>query len=160
MSDETEPLPDIMEARHWRKAGWIARVIKNGDDDGWAVAMTRIGDEAPALIGPWTMGRDKKNPKPLDINAFNTLVKTASEVIRRHEQAEWARLHKVFRYTRKDGTNVLAKLDVVPDEFDPHAILKVTVAETDELLSDARVRPDFKLNATSLERHLRDGDDD
>jgi hypothetical protein len=38
--------------------------------------------------------------------------------------------------------------------------LKVTVAETDELLSDARVRPDFKLNATSLERHLRDGDDD
>jgi hypothetical protein len=29
------------------------------------------------------MGRDKKNPKPLDASAFQTLVKTASEVLRR-----------------------------------------------------------------------------
>ena len=48
----------------------------------------------PALVGPWTMGRDKKNPKPLDQSAFNTLVKTASEVIRRHEQSLQATLHK------------------------------------------------------------------
>ena len=77
----------VHEPRLWADNGWTAKVIKNEDDDGWAVAMTRDGEREPALVGPWTMGRDKKNPKPLDVNAFNTLVKTASEVIRRHEQA-------------------------------------------------------------------------
>jgi hypothetical protein len=78
---------EVMEPGLWKKNGWIARVIKNPDDDGWAVEMTRIGDDEPALVGPWTMGRDKKNPKPLDQPAFLTLVKTASEVLRRHEQS-------------------------------------------------------------------------
>jgi hypothetical protein len=56
----------------------------------------QAGEAEPALVGPWTMGRDKKNPKPLDTNAFNTLVKTASEVLRRHEQQLHAQLHKQF----------------------------------------------------------------
>ena len=33
------------------------------------------------------MGRDKKSPKPLDQSAFLTLVKTATEVLIRHEQS-------------------------------------------------------------------------
>ena len=53
----------VHEARRWVDNGWTARVIKNEDDDGWAVAMTRDGEREPALVGPWTMGRDKKNPK-------------------------------------------------------------------------------------------------
>jgi hypothetical protein len=57
-------------------------VIKNEDDDGWAVAMHKDGEVEPALVGPWTMGRDKKNPKPLDRTAFSTRVKTASKWIR------------------------------------------------------------------------------
>ncbi len=65
----------IKQDRLWADNGWTARVIKNEDDDGWAVAMTRDGEAEPALVGPWTMGRDKKNPKPLDTSAFNTLVK-------------------------------------------------------------------------------------
>ena len=72
--------------RLWIDNGWTARVIKNEDDEGWAVEMIKDGEPEPALVGPWTMGRDKKNPKPLDSAAFNTLVKTAAEVIRRHEQ--------------------------------------------------------------------------
>ena len=40
------------------------------------------------------MGRDKKNPKPMDANAFRTLVKTATEVLMRHEQQRRAMLHK------------------------------------------------------------------
>ena len=76
----------IQEPRLWASDGWTARVIKNEDDDGWAVAMTRDGQAEPARIGPWTMGRDKKNPKPLDGNAFSTLVKTASEFVRRSGQ--------------------------------------------------------------------------
>ena len=84
-ADDDTPAP-IHEPRVWSDERWIAQVIKNEDDDGWAVSMTLHGESEPALVGPWTMGRDKKNPKPLDVNAFNTLVKTASEVLRRHEQ--------------------------------------------------------------------------
>ncbi|MEX1167669.1 MAG: hypothetical protein WEK74_12535, partial [Hydrogenophaga sp.] len=78
--------PTVNEDRLWSDGQWTARVINNDDDDGWAVAMYLDGQSEPALVGPWTMGRDKKNPKPLDVNAFNTLVKTAKEVIRRSEQ--------------------------------------------------------------------------
>ena len=153
-----DELPDISEPTRWRRAGWTATVVKNLDDDGWAVEMTRDGESEPALVGPWTMGRDKKNPKPLDLPAFHTLVKTANEVIRRHEQAAHARLHKVFRFTRKDGTNVVAKLDLVPDEDDPHGILVCTVAETEEVLAEGRVRPDMKLDARRVETFLGGGE--
>lgn len=52
----------IFEDRLWHHKGWEARIIKNEDDDGWAVSMTQDGQAEPALVGPWTMGRDKKNP--------------------------------------------------------------------------------------------------
>jgi hypothetical protein len=133
----------VREPRLWADNGWTARVMKNGDDDGWAVAMTRDGEREPALIGPWTMGRDKKNPKPLDVNAFNTLVKTASEVIRRHEQAVHAAMHKQFQIGTDSG-RVLVTLDIVPDEFDPHALLAAQ-DEFGEQIAQVKVRPDFKL---------------
>ena len=97
MNTSTEPDntdEPIHEPRRWRDNGWTAQVIKNENDEGWAVSMTPDGQSEPALTGPWTMGRDKKNPKPLDTNAFNTLVKTAHEVVRRHEQHLQATLHK------------------------------------------------------------------
>src|SRR3954463_9364427 len=84
----------IHEDRLWRDGGWTARVIKNEDDEGWAVAMIKDGEPEPALGGPWAMGGDKKNPKPLDVSAFNTLVKTAAEVLRRHEQQLHAQHHR------------------------------------------------------------------
>ena len=134
----------VREPRLWADNGWTAKVIKNEDDDGWAVAMTRDGEREPALVGPWTMGRDKKNPKPLDVNAFNTLVKTASEVIRRHEQAVRATMHKQFQVGTESG-RVLVTLDIVPDEFDPHALLAAQ-DEFGEQLAQVKVRPDFKLS--------------
>ena len=79
---------------HWKADGWAARIIKNEDDDGWAVEMTRDGELEPALVGPWTMGRDKKNPKPLDPSAFSTLVRAANEVRTRHQQQLKAQLHR------------------------------------------------------------------
>ena len=133
----------VREPRLWEDNGWTARVMKNENDDGWAVAMTRDGEREPALVGPWTMGRDKKNPKPLDVNAFNTLVKTASEVIRRHEQAVHAAMHKQFQITTDSG-RVLVTLDIVPDEFDPHALLAAQ-DEFGEQIAQVKVRPDFKL---------------
>src|SRR5476649_2153323 len=112
----------LHEDRLWRDDGWTAKVIKNEDDDGWAVQMIKDGEAEPALTGPWTMGRDKKNPKPLDPNAFRTLVKTASEVLRRHEQQRHAMLHKDFT-VRLDGEDVTVSLDIVPDEDEPYALL-------------------------------------
>jgi len=90
----TELTEKIQQPRLWRGDGWTARVIKNEDDDGWAVAMFKDAESEPALVGPWTMGRDKKNPKPLDGNAFSTLVKTAREFVRRSEQQLHAALHQ------------------------------------------------------------------
>ena len=138
---------DSRDPRRWQENGWIAQVLKNEDDDGWAVSMTRDGEREPALVGPWTMGRDKKNPKPLDVNAFNTLVKTASEVIRRHEQAVHAAMHKQFQ-VGTDAGRVLVTLDIVPDEFDPHALLAAQ-DEFGEQLAQVKVRPDFKLTMSA-----------
>ena len=137
----------VREALLWADNGWTAKVLKNEDGDGWAVAMTRDGEREPALVGPWTMGRDKKNPKPLDVNAFNTLVKTAAEVIRRHEQAVHAAMHKQFQIGTDSG-RVLVTLDIVPDEFDPHALLAAQ-DEFGEQIAQVKVRPDFKLTMAS-----------
>ncbi|MBK9034862.1 MAG: hypothetical protein IPL61_26965 [Myxococcales bacterium] len=154
---ETTP-EDITEPTRWRKAGWIAQVQKNEDDDGWAVAMTRVGDDEPALVGPWTMGRDKRNPKPLDAGAFATLVKTASEVLRRHEQSARAALHRTLTFTTDAGARVKADLDVAIDDDDPHAILVVTDVATDEEVRRGRVRQAFKLTASTVEKFVRTGE--
>lgn len=135
------------EPRLWCGDGWTAKVLKNEDDDGWAVAMIKDGEPEPALVGPWTMGRDKKNPKPLDGNAFSTLVKTASEFVRRHEQQLHASLHQSITVSAKSA-RVTVSLDIVPDEDHPHAVL---AARDDDgtLLGEVRVPPAFKLNRTS-----------
>lgn len=144
----------IQEPRLWRNKGWTARVIKNEDDDGWAVAMIKDGESEPALIGPWTMGRDKKNPKPLDPSAFNTLVKTASEFLRRHEQQLHALHHKKLTVSTPSGP-VSVTLDIVPDEDDPYALLGAQDAEG-ETLAQVRVVPNFKLNSASASAWIED----
>jgi hypothetical protein len=137
----------VQEPRLWQGNGWTARVIKNEDDDGWAVAMYKDGESEPALVGPWTMGRDKKNPKPLDTPAFHTLVKTASEVIRRHEQQLHARLHKSTVVSTAEG-ELKVTLDIVPDEDNPYALLSA-FDEMGERVAQVRVAPDFKLSPGS-----------
>ena len=137
----------VHEDRLWHDNGWTARVIKNEDDEGWAVEMVKDGEAEPALVGPWTMGRDKKNPKPLDVSAFNTLVKTASEVIRRHEQQLHATLHRNVAVT-VNGQRVTVALDIVADEDDPHALLSASDV-LGESLASVRVGAGFKLNVSS-----------
>ena len=142
-SDSGSEREAIREARLWRDNGWTAQVIKNEDDDGWAVAMTPDGQVEPALVGPWTMGRDKKNPKPLDTAAFNTLVKTAAEFVRRHEQQLHASLHQQIDIPHGDG-RVTVTLDIEPDEEAPSAMLRATNA-AGEVLGQASVSPGFQL---------------
>ena len=141
-------LPDpVFEPRLWVNKGWTARVIKNEDDDGWAVEMILDGQAEPALVGPWTMGRDKKNPKPLDTNAFNTLFKTASEVLRRHEQHQHAMHHKKLMVT-VNCRQISVSLDIVPDEDDPYAWLSAHEMDG-EPIARVKVAAGFQFNATS-----------
>ena len=147
MQAENQLDEEAREPRLWQGNGWTARVIKNEDDDGWAVAMTPDGQVEPALVGPWTMGRDKKNPKPLDSAAFNTLVKTAAEFVRRHEQQLHATLHQSIAITHKTE-RINISLDIEPDEENPSAMLRALDA-AGEVLAEVRVAPSFKLTRDS-----------
>jgi len=151
----TDSPEKLQEPRLWRADGWTARVIKNEDDDGWAVAMTRDGQTEPALVGPWTMGRDKKNPKPLDGSAFITLVKTAGEFVRRQQQQLHASLHPSITLATERGA-VTVQLDIAPDEDNPSATLSARNA-FDELLAQARVPPSFKLSRSSALAWVENG---
>jgi hypothetical protein len=150
--DTQEP---IHEDRVWSDEHWTARVIKNEDDDGWAVAMFLDGQVEPALVGPWTMGRNKKDPKPLDTSAFNTLVKTAKEVIRRSEQQRHAELNKNVSVS-VGGQRIRVELAIVPDEEGATASLRAVNA-FDEELARVPVSPGFKLHVNSAEAWVGSG---
>jgi hypothetical protein len=98
------------------------------------------------------MGRDKKNPKPLDANAFSVLVKTAYEVRRRHEQALHAMLHKTVT-VEYQGDRCKVSLQIIPDEYEPHAFLRA-FDPLDDLLAEVRVEANFKLTNQSAERWI------
>lgn len=81
------------------------------------------------------------------MNAFNTLVKTAYEVLRRHEQQLHARLHKSTVVSGADG-ELKVTLDIVPDEDNPYALL-TAIDEMGEQVAQVRVDPGFKLSPAS-----------
>ena len=118
--------------------------MKNNDGEGWAVVMVLQGEAEPARVGPWTMGHDKKNPKPLDTAAFNTLVKTTSEVLRR----------QVAVATAQERVDVT--LDIVPDDDDPHALLAARDA-TGERLAEVRVGAGLRPGLTSATAWIEGG---
>jgi hypothetical protein len=146
LTDDTAP---IQEPRVWQDEHWTARVVKNEDDDGWAVAMFKTGQVEPALVGPWTMGRDKKNPKPLDGNAFITLVKTASEFVRRSEQQRHASLHQSLS-VQGPGGRVSVLLDIEPDDDNPTASLSAQ-DEAGVLLVQWKVDAAFQFNRHTVQ---------
>jgi hypothetical protein len=130
---DTSYTPDVPELvqqpRLWQDNGWTARVLKNEDDDGWAVAMIKDGEPEPALI------------------AFNTLVKTASEFVRRQEQQLHASLHQSITVTA-GAARVTVSLDIVPDEDNPYGTLSAH-DDAGELLAEVRVAASFKLSRSS-----------
>ena len=143
---EADPEASVYEPRLWRSKGWTARVVKNEDDDGWAVEMFKDGESEPALVGPWTMGRDKKSPKPLDAPAFSTLIKTASEVLRRHEQHLYALLHRKLTVNTPSG-QISVTLDIVADDDDPYALLGACDADGEPL-----DRKSTRLNSSHIQK--------
>jgi hypothetical protein len=152
---EDEAPVALQQATLWQDDGWTARIIKNEDDDGWAVAMTQDGQSEAALVGPWTMGRDKKNPKPLDAPAFHTLVKTANEVLRRHEQQLHAILHKQVDVDL-GLARIRVTMDITPDDDDPTAVLTARDRDGNEL-ARVGVSPAFKLTRDSATAWIEGG---
>ena len=155
MNEQSTPAePDIMEPTLWRKNGWTARVIKS-DDDGWAVEIRKAGLTEPALISPWVMGRDKKNPKPFDGPAFATFVKTASEVLdrsaRQHDAAMNKRLAIAWEGRWYDVT-----LELVPDEYEPYAVLSA-VDDGGQVVAKHRVAANYKFNRDLANDWVRGG---
>jgi hypothetical protein len=148
---------DIYEDTHWQKSGWVARVCKNEDDDGWAVEMRRLGDSEPVFVGPWTMGRDKKNPKPLNPKDFGTLVKSAAEVLERAQSFARAKNHKSIFMTSGLGERLRVHLDIVPDEDDPSATLTAFDDATGALLWSRPVPPSFALSQKAVTALLARG---
>jgi len=142
MNDLTTSEPDLMEPTRWRKNGWFAKVIKNEDDDGWAVEIRKAGLSEPVLVSPWVMGRDKKNPKPFDANAFNTFVKTATEVLDRSHSQREAALKKTLAIA-SGGRWFQVTLEQVVDEYEPHAYLRA-VDDGGSTVASYRVEPGFK----------------
>jgi len=103
--------------------------------------------------GPW--GAIKRIPSRSMATHSNTLVKTASEVVLRHEQQLQASLHKTITVIVNDQP-VRVALDVVPDEDEPHALLSAHDPDGAQL-AQVRVRADFKLNAVSAEAWIAGG---
>lgn len=111
------------EDRTWRDQGWTAQIVDNEDGGGWALSMTRDGDDEPVLIVPWTMGRNKKDPKPLNKSDFRTQLKAARDVLRRSEHQIRAAHRVSLDVTVLSGERVRVVFDLIPDEVEPEGEL-------------------------------------
>jgi hypothetical protein len=85
----------------------------------------------------------------LDGSAFITLVKTASEFVRRSEHQLHATLHQSVTVNGPQG-RVTVSLDIVPDEDDPYATLSAQDEGGDALVA-VKVGAGFKLNRQSAQ---------
>lgn len=155
MTETPEDTPKIQEPRLWTGDGWTARVIKNEDDDGWAVEITKAGMSEPALISPWVMGRDKKNPKPFDQQAFMTFVKTATEVLARSSRQRDAALKKRLDIAW-EGKWYGITLEQVPDDYEPHAVLSA-VDDAGATVAKFQVAANFKFTRDAANAWVRGG---
>lgn len=155
--DSTDDSTDeVNEDRTWSAEGWTAQVQQNEHDEGWAVTMTRDGDAEPVLTSHWTMGRDKKSPKPLNVYDFRTLLKGARDVLTRHEAQARSARHRSVGVTDDSGAAVRVDLDIAADEDDPHAILSAW-DDAGEKLGERRVAPNFKLSAAAADKWVASG---
>jgi hypothetical protein len=96
------------------------------------------------------MGRDKVNPKPIDHAGFATLLKGANDVLRRHQEALRARLHRSITCTSETGQRLRADLDIQLDEDDPHAVVSVVDEQTSEIVRRGRANASFKLSEKTV----------
>ena len=138
----------------WRGKGWIAEVVQNEDGGGWAVEMRREGDEHPVYVAPWTMGRNKIDPKPLSQNAFNTWVKSASEFLMRSQHQSRTADRSSVTITMDDGESLKIIFDIERGDYQSAGVL---VAENvfGEEVARTETHSSFVLNVDTAEEWVR-----
>ncbi len=129
----------------WAESGWTAEIVENDDGGGWAVSMTRDGHSKPTLVVPWVMGRNKKDPKPLNKADFVAQLKAAEDFLTRAQKQNRS-AHRVSRdVVGADGERLRVIFDITPDEFEPEGELVATNRANEEL---ARVSCPVNFNLT------------
>ncbi len=140
----------------WSEDGWTARIIDHPDDDGWALAMTRDGDDEPLLVVPWVMGRNKKDPKPLNEADFRTQLKAARDFrTRLMNQQRRAHRKSYLVYDRAEQP-VSVVFDIDQDDFEPRGFL-TAAGPIGEELARYEVPPGFQLTRTLASRWVEAG---
>lgn len=143
-------------ARRWSDRGWTAEIVQNEDGGGWALSMTHQDLDEPVLVVPWVMGRNKKDPKPLNKADFGTQVKAAQDFLTRSRQ-QAQRAHRVSRdIDAADGQRVRVVFDVIPDEYDPEGQLVATTM-TGQELGRATCPAHFKLTREAAKQWVDQG---
>jgi hypothetical protein len=118
--------------------------------------MTRVGDSEQRSSAV------DDGPRQVIPNRSTTRLRHAGEgakdVLRRHEAALQARLHRSITCTSETGQRLRADFDIQQDEDDPHAILSVVDERTGDVVRRGRASASFKLNEKSVQRFVRTGD--
>jgi hypothetical protein len=148
---EKAPIVWEMEAE-----GWTARIVDNPNDDGWALAMTRDGDDEPLLVVPWVMGRNKKDPKSLNELDFRTQLKAARDFRTRMHNQRRAAFRKSFTVYNAADEAITVVFDVDQDDFEPQGILSAIDAVGEALVRHI-VAPGFRLTRSVARRWVAAG---
>jgi hypothetical protein len=109
--------------RHWSGLGWSAEIVKSEDGPGWALAMTRDGHDEPLMTVPWIMGRNKVDPKPMNVSDYATQVKAAQDFLDRREQQIRLAHRRSYDVDAADGQRIRVVFDVIPDDVEPEGQL-------------------------------------
>ncbi|MEL6179722.1 MAG: hypothetical protein AAFS10_12255 [Myxococcota bacterium] len=149
-------MSDANTSTHWTGRGWTADVVDNEDGGGWALAMTPDGYDEPVLVVPWVMGRNKKDPKPLNQADFNTQVKAAQDFLTRREQ-QLRTAHRVSHdVVGEQGEWVRVIFDIIPDEIEPEGQL-VGLSREGEEVARVSCPPSFKLTRDAARQWVTNG---
>jgi len=146
-----------VDIRTWKGRGWVCQVIENEDGGGWAVTMTREGDSEPAYMGPWTMGRNKIDPKPLSLAAFNTWVKSATEFLARSQYQIRTSDRQAFTTYTESGEKLNVIFDINRGDYESEGVLIAEDAVYGNEIARCTVHPKFKLTIDSATDWINNG---
>ena len=150
----------------WKERGWTAEIIRDDEGgSGWAVAMTPDGADEPVYTAPWTMGRNKKDPKPMTTRDFLVWIKSASEFLERTQRQLGTRARKSLDLTDPGGAFVRIIFDVQERgeavgvlTAENSVGLEIARAEIDPLFRLTRERAEAWIDAGYPERLSEDSD--
>jgi len=152
---EVEVMAFAKEDMVWQERGWKAEIIRDDDGAGWAIAMTPDGADEPVYTAPWTMGRNKKDPKPLKTKDFLVWIKSAKEFVERSSRQTRHSNRKSIDTTDENGDFIRVVFDVVN-----HGEAKGSLTAFDQVgqeLESVECDPNFKLTVGSAEDWILGG---